>query len=149
MKFSIVLLMFLSYVACPDDMLTRIKAEEKPSQLQSEIALVVPNSQASKVGLQVKDVLVSYNGYKITTLESFDNAQSVCFRQKNENIPLVIDRQGRKLKFVVKYGKLGVTIAGRFPGGRIDIVGKDLYGESFSLSDYRGNVVMLVFWGDW
>ena len=53
------------------------------------------------------------------------------------------------MKFVVKYGKLGIVIAGRFPGGRIDIVGQDLDGESFSLSDYRGNVVMLVFWGDW
>jgi hypothetical protein len=38
---------------------------------------------------------------------------------------------------------------GRFPGGRIDIVGRDLDGKSFSLSDYRGNVVMLVFWGEW
>ena len=53
------------------------------------------------------------------------------------------------MEFVVKYGKLGIVIAGRFPGGRIDIVGKDLDGEPFSLSDYRGNVVMLVFWGDW
>ena len=131
--------MFLSSVACADEL----------SQLQTEIILVAPNSQASNVGLQVKDVLVSYNGQKITTLESFDNAQSVCFQQKNENITLVIDRQGRKVEFVVKYGKLGISIAGRFPGGRIDIVGKDLDGETFSLSDYRGNVVMLVFWGDW
>ena len=90
-KFSIVLLMFLSFVACAD--LTRIKAEEKPSQLQSEIVFVGPDGQASEVGLQVKDVLVSYDGHKITTLESFDNAQGVCFRQKNENIPMVIDRQ--------------------------------------------------------
>jgi hypothetical protein len=138
-KFSIVLLMFLSSASCADE----------PSQLQSEIISVFPNSQASNVGLQAKDVLVSYNGQKITTLGSFDNAQSVCFQQKNENITLVVERQGRKVEFVVKYGKLGMAIAGRFPGGRIDIVGKDLDGEPFSLSDYRGNVVMLVFWGDW
>jgi hypothetical protein len=143
-KFSIVLLMFLSFVACDG-----IKAEEKPSQLQSEIISVLPNSQAFNVGLQVKDVLVSYNGKKITTRVSITDEQSVCFRQKNENITLVVERQGRKVKFVVKYGKLGIVIAGRFPGGRIDIVGQDLDGESFSLSDYRGNVVMLVFWGDW
>jgi hypothetical protein len=30
-----------------------------------------------------------------------------------------------------------------------DIVGEDLDGESFKLSDYRGKVVMLDFWGDW
>ena len=117
--------------------------------MQSEIISVLPNSQAFNVGLQVKDVLVSYNGKKITTRVSITDEQSVCFRQKNENITLVVERQGRKVKFVVKYGKLGIVIAGRFPGGRIDIVGQDLDGESFSLSDYRGNVVMLVFWGDW
>jgi hypothetical protein len=30
-----------------------------------------------------------------------------------------------------------------------EIVGKDLFGETFQLSDYRGKVVMLDFWGDW
>ena len=30
-----------------------------------------------------------------------------------------------------------------------DIVGEDLDGEEFKLSDYRGKVVMLDFWGDW
>ena len=30
-----------------------------------------------------------------------------------------------------------------------DIVAKDLDGVEFKLSDYRGKVVMLDFWGDW
>lgn len=30
-----------------------------------------------------------------------------------------------------------------------DIVGNDLDGTEFKLSDYRGKVVMLDFWGDW
>ena len=30
-----------------------------------------------------------------------------------------------------------------------DIEGVDLFGEKFKLSDYRGKVVMLDFWGDW
>ena len=30
-----------------------------------------------------------------------------------------------------------------------DIVGKDLDGVEFKLSDYRGKVVVLDFWGDW
>jgi len=30
-----------------------------------------------------------------------------------------------------------------------DIEGTDLDGNAFKLSDYRGKVVMLDFWGDW
>jgi peroxiredoxin len=30
-----------------------------------------------------------------------------------------------------------------------DIEGEDLAGVPFKLSDYRGKVVMLDFWGDW
>ena len=30
-----------------------------------------------------------------------------------------------------------------------DIVGKDLDGVAFKLSDYRGKAVLLAFWGDW
>lgn len=30
-----------------------------------------------------------------------------------------------------------------------EITGVDLDGEQFALSDYRGKVVMLDFWGDW
>ncbi len=36
------------------------------------------------------------------------------------------------------------------PGAKVmDIVGTDLAGEEFSLSDYHGKVIFLDFWGDW
>lgn len=37
----------------------------------------------------------------------------------------------------------------RVGGVAPDILGEDLDGVSFSLSEYRGKVVMLDFWGDW
>ena len=30
-----------------------------------------------------------------------------------------------------------------------DIIGEDIFGEEFKLSEYRGKVVVLDFWGDW
>jgi peroxiredoxin len=30
-----------------------------------------------------------------------------------------------------------------------DIEGEDVDGQRFNLSDYRGKVVVLDFWGDW
>jgi len=34
-------------------------------------------------------------------------------------------------------------------GDRIQIMGEDIDGKKFKLSDYRGKVVEIVFWGDW
>lgn len=35
--------------------------------------------------------------------------------------------------------------------GRVaaEIKGEDIFGKEFKLSDYRGKVVMLTFWGHW
>ncbi|MEM9410948.1 MAG: hypothetical protein AAGA30_07535 [Planctomycetota bacterium] len=43
--------------------------------------------------------------------------------------------------YVLRYLSVGKTAP--------EIVGEDLDGEAFRLSDYRGKVVMLDFWGDW
>ena len=46
---------------------------------------------------------------------------------------------------------LGTASAGKYKVGDLaeDIVGTDMDGEEFKLSDYRGKVVVLDFWGDW
>ncbi len=31
----------------------------------------------------------------------------------------------------------------------VQIVGQDAYGSELKLTDYRGKVVVLFFWGDW
>jgi hypothetical protein len=41
-------------------------------------------------------------------------------------------------------------VVGLNPGDRApEISGEDIDGTHFKLSDYRGNVVLLDFWGDW
>ena len=40
---------------------------------------------------------------------------------------------------------VGLNIGNEAP----EIEAEDLDGETFKLSDYRGKVVMLDFWGDW
>ena len=45
------------------------------------------------------------------------------------------------LLFELKYLAIGKTAP--------DIEGEDLDGEEFKLSDYRGKIVVIDFWGDW
>lgn len=46
---------------------------------------------------------------------------------------------------VTPSGKTGTEIGDTIP----QVEGRDIEGVKFSLSDYRGKVVMLDFWGDW
>ena len=41
--------------------------------------------------------------------------------------------------------KVGLEVGNLAP----EIIGEDIDGKKFKLSDYRGKVVMLDFWGDW
>jgi cytochrome oxidase Cu insertion factor (SCO1/SenC/PrrC family) len=41
--------------------------------------------------------------------------------------------------------EVGFEVGNRAP----EITGEDIDGVSFKLSDYRGKVVVLDFWGDW
>jgi hypothetical protein len=50
-----------------------------------------------------------------------------------------------KLEFVAATGTKGLEVGDTIP----EVDGKDLDNIKFKLSDYKGKVVMLDFWGDW
>ena len=58
-----------------------------------------------------------------------------------------VETDNQMLKTMVASARAGMKLA----VGKVapDIVGEDLDGVAFKLSDYRGKVVMLDFWGDW
>ncbi len=53
----------------------------------------------------------------------------------------LLSERAEKALFALRYLSIGKVAP--------DIEGEDVDGESFKLSDYRGKVVMLDFWGDW
>lgn len=95
----------------PGDELNIVKTKAELIRFQIEVARVVPDSQAAKIGLQVKDVVHSYNGQQITTPTGLRAAVAAAVQQRNEKILLVIERRGEKMEFTVKPGQLGVNVA--------------------------------------
>ncbi|HIA20696.1 MAG TPA: hypothetical protein EYN03_06015 [Planctomycetes bacterium] len=95
----------------PGDELNLAATRAKLVQFQIEVIRVVPGSQAAGVGLQLKDIVVSYNGQPITTPTGLRAAVAAAVQQRKEKILLVIERQGEKKEFTIKPGQLGVSIA--------------------------------------
>ena len=98
----------------PGDELDLASMRERLSKYRIKIARVVPNSQAAKIGIQVKDVVLSYNGQSITTPTGLVKAVAAASQRDAEKITLVIERRGNRMKFNLKPGPLGVQVAARF-----------------------------------
>ena len=75
---------------------------------------MVPGSQAATAGLQLKDIVVSYNGQPITNPTALRAAVAVAVQQRKEKVLLVIERQGEKKEFSLKPGQLGVSIGAQY-----------------------------------
>ena len=86
----------------------------KLALLRIRIARVEDGSRAAKAGVQVNDVVLSYNGQSITTRTALRVAVEVARRQDAENILLVIERMGKRIELPVKSGSLGIRIAAAF-----------------------------------
>ena len=98
----------------PGDELNISEAKEKLTQFQIEVIRVVPGSQAATAGLQLKDIVVSYNGQPITNPTALRAAVAAAAQQRKEKILMVIERQGQKKEFRLKPGQLGVSIGAKY-----------------------------------
>jgi hypothetical protein len=74
------------------------------------VTFVATNSTAEAVGLQPGDILVSYNGAQITSMQSLDQAKMAV--QPGEAVELGVVRGGRSVAIQARGGNLGIN--GRF-----------------------------------
>ncbi|MGI9515429.1 MAG: peroxiredoxin family protein [Pirellulaceae bacterium] len=80
-----------------------------------------------------------------TTMETLfdsivENYGDVVLAERGDEV-ITIGERCESTLFEIRYLSIGKTAP--------DIEGEDLDGEEFNLSDYRGKVVVIDFWGDW
>jgi S1-C subfamily serine protease len=78
------------------------------------IARIAPTGQAAKVGIEIDDLVRSYNGRPITATAALRSAIKAASQQRERKIILVIERSGKKLEFIVKPGPLGVQSVAQY-----------------------------------
>ncbi len=71
------------------------------------ITYVAPNSQAEAVGIKEGDILVTYKGVAVTSMEALDAAKATV--ESEEIVPLALYRDGRTLEIAVKGGQIGIN----------------------------------------
>ena len=71
-------------------------------------------------------------------------SQFTIIKQKYTSIKTYRGQLG-KLAALEEFKLAHLSVGGIVP----EIVGKDIQGKPMRLSDYRGKVVVLDFWGDW
>lgn len=97
-----------------------------------------------------------YSGLNDQQLASFGPQVIDYLRDENDpgelpQIELVLERYVRENEPIIKGAKERLYVLQQLSVGKTapEIAGADLDGVEFKLSDYRGKVVFLDFWGDW
>ncbi len=77
---------------------------------QLVITDVIPGGQGEAVGLQARDVVLSYNNRKITTnMELRDALNSV--KPETKSVIMLIEREGKRMKIKLAPGRIGIRLA--------------------------------------
>ncbi len=66
---------------------------------------VTPGGQAERLGVKTGDILVSYDGKDVRTLEGLHDAKA---KAGSETVKVVFKRDGKKMVFTMKRGAIGV-----------------------------------------
>ena len=82
--------------------------KEKLAARKVVIARIAPAGQAAKVGIKLEDLVLSYDGRPIATTAALRSAVNAASQQRGRKIILVIERNGKRLKLIVKPGPLGI-----------------------------------------
>lgn len=133
--------------------------EKERAQLTYALACMLQNKMelpSELESLASKELAIwqsTFDEARIAELRSIDVAKAET--EAIECFELLIQRWDElKMAPTITYGAIGrssifsirnLTIGKRIP----DLSGQDIDGEAFKLSDYRGKVVLLSYWGTW
>ena len=88
--------------------------KEKLAARSVVIARIAPEGQAAKAGIKIDDLVRSYDGRPITTTTALRSAVRASSQPPGRKITLIIERGGKKLKFIVKPGQLGIQSVAQY-----------------------------------
>ena len=105
--------------------------------------MIKGNPQIAKMYPKVADYM--------TSLEDMDEEALMTQMQKVAEEFGDVEVKGKKISKLVANQVKAIEIRNAVKVGKVapEIEGPDIDGTNFKLSDYRGKVVMLDFWGDW
>lgn len=124
------------------DALMAAESEEHPGVVQTKAAIENYLSTLSEetAGFMKSGAFADGTGLEEALESIVETYGDVVLMERGDMVRTIAD-ECEGMLFEMRYLSIGKTAP--------DIEGEDLDGEEFKLSDYRGKVVVIDFWGDW